>query len=382
MDERLAEIERQKNNALKKSDSTYDALIKENQNLYNQQQGYITQQEQLQNNVLNQQYELQRKQIENQKNEANLNYQTEQKRARNDYTSFINPYGVNAESQASQGLGQSGYSETVKLGGYNTYQNRLAAANKTLQDAITTYNLNMNEAKVNYDVQKAQNAVAKLQSMLQLSQNYYDKKSSLSQNKLNNNQSLNSDYFNRYNTVYQNIEQEKAKEEQIRQYNEQMAWEKQQYDSDLAWEREQYERNLALQKSKQEQELALQREQLAYQKERDRIADEQWQKEYALSQQSRSYSNNSYSSGSSSSGGYALTDSSQVDNSPQPVEQIKMNPTMTPMLSTGEYDWYNNTFGENSYTESELNQLIARGLSEGKLRDEDVNRILKAYGLS
>ena len=339
MDERLVEIERQKNNALKQSDSTYDSLIKENQNLYNQQQGYITQQEQLQNNALNQQYEFQKQQIENQKKEANQNYQTEQKRARNDYTSFINPYGVTAESQASQGLGQSGFSETVKLGGYNMYQNRLAAANKVLQDAITTYNLNMNEAKVNYDVQKAQNAVTKLQSMLELSQNYYDKKSTLSQNKLNNNQSLNSDYFNRYNTVYQNIEEEKAKQEQIRQYNE---------------------------------NLALQREQLAYQKERDRIADEQWQKEYALSQQQRSYSS---SSSSSSGGGYSLSDSSSSQSQP------KMSANMTPMLSTGQYDWYNSTFGTNSYTESELNELIARGLSEGRLRDEDVSRIYRAYGL-
>ncbi len=372
MDERLVEIERQKNNALKQSDSTYDSLIKENQNLYNQQQGYITQQEQLQNNALNQQYEFQKQQIENQKKEANQNYQTEQKRARNDYTSFINPYGVTAESQASQGLGQSGFSETVKLGGYNMYQNRLAAANKVLQDAITTYNLNMNEAKVNYDVQKAQNAVTKLQSMLELSQNYYDKKSTLSQNKLNNNQSLNSDYFNRYNTVYQNIEEEKAKQEQIRQYNENLAWEKQQYETNMAWEREQYDRNLALQKANQEQELALKREQLAYQKERDRIADEQWQKEYALSQQQRSYSS---SSSSSSGGGYSLSDSSSSQSQP------KMSANMTPMLSTGQYDWYNSTFGTNSYTESELNELIARGLSEGRLRDEDVSRIYRAYGL-
>ena len=226
-DERLAAINQQRQEAINQSNSMYEGLLNDNQNIFNQSNQYAEQYEQTQNNALDQQLAFQEELINQQKQEAQKNMEAEQKRAQNDYMAFVNPYGVQAESQASSGLLNSGVSETSKIGGFNTYQNRLATANKAMQDAFTQYNNDINEARLNNDVQKAQNALTKLQMQLEASQNFYSNKATISQNQLSNNQALDSEYYNRYQTEYNNIQAEKEREEAIRQFNEQLALQKQ-----------------------------------------------------------------------------------------------------------------------------------------------------------
>lgn len=267
MDERLAQIEKEKQNALNESKNTYDTLLNDNQNLFNQQNEYAETYEKTQNDVLDKQLAYKETLINQQKEEAEKNKETESIKAKNDYTSFINPYGNQSESFASQGLLNSGVSETSKLGGWNTYQNRLATANKAFQDAITEYDKDMNEARLNYDTQKAENALAKLEMQLGFVESYYTNKSTISQNQLSNSQNLDSEYYNRYQTEYNNIQNEKAQEEAIRQFNEQLAEEQRQYDLSLA-----------------------------YQKEQDALSQANWEKEYALSKYN-TYNNSSSGSG-------------------------------------------------------------------------------------
>ena len=271
-DERLSVINQQKQEALNQSNNIYNGLLTDNENLYNQQQDYASQYEQTQNETLDKQLAFQESQIEKQKDQARQNMEQEQKKAQNDYMSFINPYGVQAESQASSGLLSSGVAETSKLGGYNTYQNRLATANKAMQDAFTEYDSAINEARLNNDVQKAQNALTKLQMQLEYAQTYYSNKSTISQNQLTNNQSIDSDYYGRYMDTVNQINYEKEQEEARRQFE----------------------------------------EQLAYQRERDKIADQQWQKEYALSKSS--ISSSSLSDGSSLSNSSSLSEGSKSAN--------------------------------------------------------------------
>ena len=172
MDERLANIEKEKQAALQQSNDAYSGLFQNNQNLYNQQNAYAEQYEQTQNDALDKQLAFYEQKINQQKEVAQQNRDTEAKRAKNDYFNYVNPYGVQAESMASGGLLNSGVSETAKLGGYNTYQNRLASANKALQDAITQYDMDMNEARLNNDVQKAQNALKKFEMQVQFAESY------------------------------------------------------------------------------------------------------------------------------------------------------------------------------------------------------------------
>lgn len=264
MDDRLTLIEQEKQKALQDSNNLYSNLQEQNQNLYNQQKEYANEQERLQNEALDKQLSFREGQIEKQKETARENKHQEGIKAKNDYTGYTNQYGLEAENLASRGLLNSGVSETMKLGAYNTYQNRLANANKTMQDAITEYDNSMNEARVNYDTKKAENAFEKLKLMLSYAKSYYDTNATLGQNQLQNSQNLRSEYNNQYNTIRNQLQNEKELEEKIRQYNENMA----------------------------------------YQKERDKVSDEQWRKEYNLSQ------TKIYNSGDKNT--YELTDEDSV----------------------------------------------------------------------
>ena len=245
-DERLAQIEKAKLEAIENSNNTYNQMHQDNQNLLDQQTNYANEFEKTQNEALDKQLELYKQNIEQQKKTAQENYEVESRKAENDYVAYNNPYGYQAEMMASKGQLNSGISQTAQLGSYNAYQNRLATANKTMQDAFTQYDLDMNEAIVNNDVQKAQNALEKLKMILGYTQNFYDTKNTITQNQLSNSQALDQSYYGRYMDMVNQINTEKELAEKIRQY----------------------EQNLA------------------YQKERDKIADEQWQKEYNLSKKS------------------------------------------------------------------------------------------------
>ncbi len=231
-EEKLGRIEQERQKALTESNSAFDELSKNSQDLYDFQNNNANQYEQQQNDILDRELQFNESKIEQQKEEARKAKEVEEKKARNDYAEFINPYGYQNESLAERGLLNSGVSETSQLGGYNAYQNRLSSANKVLQDALTQYDNDINEARVNNDVAKAQNALAKLQSQMQFAENYYNNKSNITQNRLNANQSLDSEY----NSRYQN---ELDRQESIRQYNEQMEFQRQQAAQDQAnWERE------------------------------------------------------------------------------------------------------------------------------------------------
>jgi len=289
-DERLLKVEQEKQKALTESNNVYTGLLQDNQNIYNQQMDYANQYEQTQNEVLDKQLAYNQQLIEQQKEIARENKETEAKKALNDYTAFINPYGYQAENLASRGLLNSGVSETSQLGGFNTYQNRLATANKAMQDAFVQYDNDINQARLNNDVQKAQNALNKLQLQLEYAQNFYNNKSTLSQNQLANNQDLDNNYFNRYQTEYSNIQEEKARAEQIRQWEKEYAEQVRQYNEDLAYRKAQ----LAEQIRQYNSNLAYQ-QQLAAQEQAN------WEREYAASLASAKSSGSSKSSKSSGS---------------------------------------------------------------------------------
>lgn len=306
-DERLSAIETEKQNALNQSNSVYSDMLKDNEDLYNSQNQYAEEYERVTNENLDKQLAYNTSLIEQQKEEATKNKETEEKKALNDYTSFINPYGYEAENLASRGLNNSGVSETSMLGGFNTYQNRLASANKALQSAITEYDNAINQARLENDATKAQNALNKLQMMLQNQENYVSSKNTISQNQLSNNQSLDSEYYNRYQTEYNNIQTEKAQEEAIRQ------WE-----AELAEKQRQYDETMAYQKTLAEQEQA------------------NWEKEYALSKASV------YSSGSSGGSGSSET---LTENNIETIENgLFINPYTNTVNADAKYGVFSNGY--------------------------------------
>lgn len=316
IDERLTEIEKQKASALNESNKLYENLQADNQALYNKNNELATQYEQTQNDLLDKQLAYRQQEIDKQKENAKSNYNVESAKAKNDYTAFTNPYGYQAEKLAQNGLNNSGLSETTKLGGWNAYQNRLSNANKVYQDAVTQYNSDMNEARLNNDTQRAQNALAKLQMQMQYLNDFYNNKATYSQNQFNANQTIDSNYYNRYQDTVNQINYEKEQAEKQRQYEEQFAYQKQQDEKNYNYKQEQ----LAYQKWLDEQEMN-------YKKEQAQQAQANWEKEYALSQQqlaAKSYSSSSGSGSSSSSYSYDLGDSYSSSNNSS-TTQIKTN---------------------------------------------------------
>lgn len=408
MDERLTNIEAQKQAQLQKSDALYNNILNDIGNLYQQQQDYANQYETTQNDILDKQLAYNTGLIEQQKEIARQNKAEEERKARNTYDAYQNRYGSGAESLANSGLSNSGYAVRQSDSANVAYQNRLAMANKTMQNAITQYDNDINQARLNNDVAKAQNALEKLKLQLQYSESYYNKKGDLQLNQFNTGRSIDTDYYNRYQTEYQNIQNEKARQEAIRQWETEMAEKQRQYN-----------------------------ENMAYQKERDRIADEQWLKEYNLSKSkiaaSRSGGGSISLTGGSGNGyqivkdngdGWYTTNLSQTDSNGKQVE-VYQNPqgellywdegtkswvqyakknnkvnatqykdsntnnssqkyksTYTPNLSSqNAINWFTKNVTPGAITAEQLAKVISDGENKGYLKYTDREKILKSYGL-
>lgn len=216
--ERINNVYNEREKALAENNSMYEGLINQAGETRNQQNAYLAQQEAIQNQAIDQQLEYQKGVIDNQKQEAAQNKRVEENKAINDYTSYINPYGLQNERLYSAGLGNSGVSETSKLGAYTVYQNRVSAANSALQKAYTDYDNAYNQAVNEGNVQKAQNALTKLKLEIQNEQDYFNNVSSLTQKKLSTANSLTAHYDDLYNTVYNQIMKEQAEAEAARQW--------------------------------------------------------------------------------------------------------------------------------------------------------------------
>ena len=216
--ERLNNVYNEREKALAENNSMYEGLINQAGEMRNSQNAYLAQQEAIQNQAIDDQLVYQKGLIDTQKQEAEQNKRVEENKAINDYTSYINPYGLQNERLYSAGLGNSGVSETSKLGAYTVFQNRVSAANSALQKAYTDYDNAYNQAVNEGNVQKAQNALTKLKLEIQNEQDYFNNVSSLTQKKLSTANSLTAQYTDQYNTVYNQIMKEQAEAEAVRQW--------------------------------------------------------------------------------------------------------------------------------------------------------------------
>ena len=278
-DSRFTQVEQEKQNELNKYNQTYDALIDERNQFTNQQQDLVNKweetQQQIANDNLNHQIDL----YNQQKDKAEQSYQKEAKASYIDYQKEVDKYGVSRENAVANGLSNSGYSESSKVNMYNTYQNRVATARESLNNVKLEFDNAIKEAQLSNNATLAENALTALQQKLQIALEGFNYKTEQENNRLNWNYTINDTYYNRYQDVEDQINYENEQAEAIRQWNEQMAYQKEQQ---------------RLEQQRWEQEMA-------YQKQQDAIANAQkW-----------ASINNSYSSGSS--GGYELTDSYAVN---------------------------------------------------------------------
>lgn len=149
-----------------------------------------------------------------------------------DYQKQINPYGVNAESLAEQGLANSGLAETTKANYYNTYQTARTEATNNANTIKADFDADIVKARQNGDIQKAQSALELYKQKIADLSNFYNLR-------------FNVDQFN-----YQKQRDTVADSQWQKEYNlSKSQWNKQ----------------------------------FKYQQKRDKVSDKQWEKQYQLS---------------------------------------------------------------------------------------------------
>lgn len=270
-DDRFKNVESQKQDALNQVNNTYNNMINQSDKFYQDQidaaNKYADTQKQLQQE--NTDFLIEK--VNQQKEQSKKDYIKEQTGAYVDWRKQSNQYGANAEEMAAKGLQNTGYSESSQVSMYNTYQNRVATARESFNRATLEYDNSIKEAMMANNSKLADIAYNALKTQLELSLQGFQYKNTLLETQINHQRDIDKDYYSRWQNVLSQMNTENQLKENIRQYETTLAENKRQYDLEMQ-----------------------------YKKERDRIADEQWQKEYNLSLASR-YSNGGSSRSSSSS---------------------------------------------------------------------------------
>lgn len=228
-DSRFKDVEISKDAALNDLNNAYGGMINEADNFYKSQIDATKEWEKKQSQLQQEQTDFAIEQIEQQREQAQKDYTKEQSGAYADWQKQSNQYGVNAERMAAQGMQNTGFSESSQVGMYNTYQNRIAAARESVNKAVLNYDNAMKDAILQNNSALAQIAFNSLQQQLELSLQGFQHKNQLVLDQVGMRMDVENQYYNRYQDVLNQINTENSLEEQIRQFNEQMAEEQRQF---------------------------------------------------------------------------------------------------------------------------------------------------------
>lgn len=229
-DKRFTEVEADKDKALGELNETYDKMISDSDKFYQDQidasKDWADKQSQLQQEKTD--FAIEK--IEQEKDQAKKDYLKEQSGAYVDWQKQSNQYGANAEAMAAQGMQNTGFAESSQVSMYNTYQNRYVAARESFNRAVLNYNNSITEARLQNNAVLAEIAAEALKEQLQLALQGFQYKNTLVQEKANKKMQIDSEYHSRYQDVLKQINTENAMAEEVRQFNEQMAFEREQYE--------------------------------------------------------------------------------------------------------------------------------------------------------
>lgn len=367
-DERFQQVESEKQTALDEMNNAYNEMINQSDKYYQDQINASNQWADKQQELQNQQTDLVVNELNQQKEQTEKDYLREQKGAYTDWRKQSNQYGAEAEQMASSGLENTGFSESSQVSMYNQYQTRVATARESYSRAVLNYDNAIKEARLQNSSKLAEIAYNALQAQLELSLNGFQYKNTLLQTQLEAKRQITNDYYTRWQGVLSQINTENALAEQVRQYNEKLAEERRQYDANLA-----------------------------YQKERDKVKDAQWQKEYNLAKQSASSSSGgSYSSGSSSkSSGGSYTPSSSSSTSSSSTKKQTTYSEVRPKVISSAYSslqkTYKTLYNGTSKTMGSItgkavaNKAVTDQINamykQGKINKNEVAQLLNKFGI-
>lgn len=243
-DKRFTQVETDKQAALSEVEKTYGGMVDNVDKFYQAQIDATNQWADKQSQLQQERTDFAIEQINQQKDQAKKDYTKEQSGSYADWQKQSNQYGVNAEQMAANGLTNTGFSESSQVSMYNTYQNRVATAREVYNRTVLNYDNAIKDAQLQNNSALAEIAFNALQKGLELSLEGFQYKNTLLIEQANKKMEVDNMYYGRYQDVLQQINQENALAEEIRQYNEQMAEEKRQYDLNYAMKEKEYEEGI------------------------------------------------------------------------------------------------------------------------------------------
>lgn len=341
-DERFQTVEAEKKAALDNVNNTYNSMINQSDKYYQDQINAAKDYANTQQQIQQQNTDFAIEKINQQKDQAAKDYTKEQAASYVDWQKQSNNYGANAETMASQGLVGTGYSESSQVSMYNQYQNRIASARETYNQAVLNYDNSIKEAQLANNSKLAEIAYQALQTQLELSLQGFQYKNTLLQTQLEQQNETEDRYYQRWQNVQSQINTENQFAESIRQYEATLAEQKRQYDADLAYKQAQ----------------------LAEQKRQADLEQKQWEAEYALAKKNSSSSSSSSSSRSSSSSSKSSSSgSASVNKSTSTSSSTKKSSSATVKLSNGKTAYLDPMVAYKAIGGSR--PLNSRGLLEG-----------------
>lgn len=218
-DERFQKVESSKDTALKEMDDAYNSMIDKTDSFYQSQIDASKQWADKQSQLQQEKSDFAIQQVEQNKAQAQKDYTKEQSGAYADWQKQSGQYGVNAEQMAAQGMRNSGYSESAQVAMYTAYQNRVATARESYVKAIQNYDNAITEARLQNNSLLAEIAYNALQQQLELSLQGFQYNNQLVLDKTKQKLEVENMYYNRYQDVLAQINQENALAEEIRQFN-------------------------------------------------------------------------------------------------------------------------------------------------------------------
>ncbi len=234
-DERFTDVENDRKAALTEVEKTYGDMIDASDKFYQDQ--IAANQEFAETQKKNQQaltdFNIQK--IEQQKEQAHKDYIKEQSGAFVDYKKASNQYGAQAEAMAAQGLERSGFSESSQVAMYNQYQNRVAVARQAAEISKLNFENNIQQALLQHNSLLAEIALTAHQKELELALQGFQSKNQLIKEQSDRKMAVENRFDALWQNVLQQINTEKAFEEQQRQFNESLAFQKEQF----AWQKAQ-----------------------------------------------------------------------------------------------------------------------------------------------
>ena len=232
-DERFAKVETDKQAAMNEMSQTYDNMIGQSDKYYQDQIEASKQWGETQGQLQQEQTDFTIEQVEQQKEQAHKDYLKEQSGAYVDWQKQSNQYGSESEKMAAAGLDATGFSESSQVSMYNQYQNRVAVARESYNRAILNYDNAIKEARIQNNAVLAEIAYQTLQTGLELSLQGFQYKNNLLLEQANKKVEMDNMYYQRWQDVLGQINHENQMAEQIRQYNQDYAFQVKQFDESV-----------------------------------------------------------------------------------------------------------------------------------------------------